>query len=110
MIAAALGEQGVYEGRDGRAISADRLIALVRHIEVRHERAVARQAEKAGQSDLTPVPPSPPQPASSHPPARSRLAPELQPRPAIAPEDEPLSEAEISRLQAEKHSHLFKKG
>lgn len=109
VIAAALGEQGVREGRDGRAISADRLIALVRHIELRNERAAAEQARKAGQSDLTPVPPSPPQPASAHPPARPRLAPELQPRPTATPGDEPLSEAEIRRLQAEKHRHLFKK-
>lgn len=114
VIAAALGEQGVHEGREGRPISADRLIALVRHIEARIERDAAKQAEKAGRRDLTPASPSPPQPpvrpsAADGSPNRPRLAPELQPRPEPVPEDEPLSEAEILKLQAEKHRHLFKK-
>ena len=114
VIAAALGEQGVHEGREGRAISADRLIALVRHIEAQIARDSAKRAENTDRRDLTPVSPGLPQPPArpSGPdgsPTRPRLAPELQPHPSAAPEDEPLSEAEILRLQAEKHRNLFKK-
>jgi len=114
VIAAALGEQGVHEGSEGRPIGADRLIALVRHIEAQLERDALKRAENTDRRDLTPAWPSPPQPPArpSVPdgsPTRPRLAPELQPRLSAALEDEPLSEAEILRLQAEKHRHLFKK-
>ena len=45
-----------------------------------------------------------------HFPDRPRLAPELQPRePTPITEDAPLSEAEIRKLQAERHGHLFNK-
>ncbi|ACS39711.1 MULTISPECIES: hypothetical protein [Methylorubrum] len=112
VIAAALAEQGVRQGRDGQPITADRLIALVRHVEGQQVRAATRQAERAGRPDLTgtlaPAPATQPEPQAP-PRGKPRLAPELQSRPPAASDEAPLSEAEIRRLQAEKHRHLFKK-
>ena len=112
VIAAALAEQGVRQGREGLPITADRLIALVRHVEGQQARAATRQAGRGGQPDLAetlaPLPSVQPEPQAL-PHGKPRLAPELQARPKTASDEAPLSEAEIRRLQAEKHSHLFKK-
>jgi hypothetical protein len=110
VIAAALAEQGVRQGRDGQPITADRLIALVRHVEGQKARATARQAGRAERPDLPGIPAPAAQPEPQAPPHKKpRLAPELQSRLTAVSEEAPLSEAEIRRLQAEKHSHLFKK-
>ena len=112
VIAAALGEQGVHEGREGRPISADRLIALVRHIEAQIERETAKRAGRAARSDVAPpvgLPRSPTQsPVSSGPITRLRLAPELQPGPTAAVRDEPLSEDAIRRENLDRLQHLLK--
>ena len=113
VIAAALGEQGVTQGRDGRPITEDRLIALVLQIEAQIARAAAGSMGRAERIDLAVAPPgtveSPSRPPPPPPAARPRLAPELQARATAVSDDQPLSEAEIRRLQVEKHSHLFKK-
>ena len=113
VIAAALGEQGVSQGRESKPITADRLISLVLQIEGQLARAEAGEAGRAKRADLAAAPsgtaesPSrPPPPAAG---SKPRLAPELQARPTPASDDQPMSEAEISRLQVDKHSHLFKK-
>jgi len=112
VIAAALGEQGVHEGREGRPIGADRLIALVRHIEARIEREAAKRAGKTAHSDLAPpvgLPRSAPRsPAPPGPVTQLRLAAELQPGPAAAVENEPLSEDAIRRENLDRLQHLLK--
>lgn len=112
VIAAALGEQGVHEGQEGRPIGADRLIALVRHIEAQIERKAAKRAGKSARSDVAPpvgLPRSATQsPAASGPVTRLRLASELQPRPAAAVENEQLSEDAIRRENLARLQHLLK--
>lgn len=118
VIAEALGEQGVRQGREGKPITADRLIALVRQIEAQLARAEASLVARAERVDLS-GPPSVPTPepmvaSSSAPPpsskaGRPRLSPELQARPMPISNDRPMTEAEIRQHQVDKHSHLFKK-
>ena len=113
VIAAALGEQGVSQGREGKPITADRLIALVRQIENQLARAEAGTVGRAGRADLAApqpreVKPKPP-PQTATAAGRPRLAPELQARPTSTSDDRPMTEAEIRQLHVDKHSHLFKK-
>lgn len=118
VIAQALGEQGVRQGRDGQPITADRLIALVRQIEAQLARAEAGLIQRAGRVDLaTPPTAAAPRrrgkPTSVPPPSikagKPRLSSELQARPTPPSDDRPMTEAEIRQHQVDKHSHLFKK-
>lgn len=113
VIAAALGEQGVSQGREGKPITADRLVALVGQIENQLARAEAGMVGRAAQADLAAAPPPEVKPKPPHQPAtaagRPRLAPELEARPTSTSDDRPMTEAEIRQLQIDKHRHLFKK-
>ncbi len=97
-VAAGLTAQG-FTTTDGQPITGQAA--------ARAARAEARAARPDRPTSSHPVPP----PTGSTPRA-SRLAPELRPdreRPTPSAADAPLTEAEIQHLQAEKHSHLFKK-
>lgn len=112
-LAAGLTAQGVTQGQ-GDPLTGKRLTALIASV----KRQAARQAAAAARRGTRPDLPRPSTPSVTRqdPPdavprtAVARLAPELQARPAPPPgDDAPPSEAEIRRIQAERHSHLFKK-
>lgn len=109
-VAAGLTAQG-FTTADGQPITGRNLTGIIssvrRQAAARAARAEARAARPDRPTSSHPVPP----PTGSTPRA-SRLAPELRPdreRPTPSAADAPLTEAEIRHLQAEKHSHLFKK-
>jgi len=112
-LAAGLAAQGVTQGQ-GDPLTDNRLTALIASV----KRQAARQAEAKARRRTRPDLPRPSTPSvarqglpdAAPSPAAARLAPELQARPAAPPgDDAPPSEAEIRRIQAERHSHLFKK-
>ncbi|GAA0273094.1 hypothetical protein LNAOJCKE_4626 [Methylorubrum aminovorans] len=116
-VAAGLTAQG-FTTADGQPVTGRNLTGIISSVRRQAAAREARMAARAARLDR-------PEPAraltdpSTPAPPPSRLAPELSrdhpPRrpnrevPAQAGSDAPLSEAEIRRLQAEKHSHLFKK-
>jgi hypothetical protein len=113
-LAAGLTAQGVTQGQ-GEPLTGKRLTALIASIKRQAARRAAAEARRGGRPDL--AGPSAVSTTQRLPPpdlapsaATSRLAPELQARRVPPPgDDAPLSEAEIRRIQAERHSHLFKK-
>lgn len=113
-LAAGLTAQGVTQGQ-GDPLTGKRLTALIASVKRQAARHAAAEARRMTRLDLV-RPPAVSVTRQDPPPDRApaaptpRLAPELQARPAPPPsEDAPLSEAEIRRIQAERHSHLFKK-
>lgn len=116
-VAAGLTAQG-FTTADGQPVTGRNLTGIISSVRRQAAARAARMAARAARLDR-------PEPAraltdpSTSAPRPSRLAPELSrdhptlrsSREARAPtnSDAPLSEAEIRRLQAEKHSHLFKK-
>ncbi|MGX9984668.1 hypothetical protein [Methylobacterium fujisawaense] len=112
-LAAGLAAQGVTQGQ-GDPLTGKRLTALIASVKRQAARHAAAAARRKTRPDLRALTVSTarrePPPESTPSPAASRLAPELRDRPAPPPgDDAPLSEAEIRRIQAERHSHLFKK-
>jgi hypothetical protein len=107
-IAAGLSAQG-FTTADGRTLTGNNLTGVISSVRRQTRRRAARQADREARDDLSGGA-APPVRRPARPPAgdRPRLAPELQPRqPTPATEDAPPSEAEIRRLQAERHGHLF---
>lgn len=109
-VAAGLAAQGLTTA-DGRPITGRNLTGIISSVRRQAAARAARTAARAARPDRPASPQSVP-PSTGATPWSSRLAPELRPdRETAAPSaaDTPLTEAEIRRLQAEKHSHLFKK-
>lgn len=107
-IAAGLSAQGLMQG-EGDPLTGKRLTALIASVKRQAAKRAEAEARRKARPDL-PRPSVPRPPGLSPRAATSRLAPELQPRSSPPPgDDAPLSEAEIRRMQAERHSHLFKK-
>jgi hypothetical protein len=119
-IAAGLTAQG-FRAADGRDLTAANLTGVISSVRRQAARRLAREATRRARADAVPVgvhaDPVPtrvglrPTPSSTLPrdDGASRLAPELRPRSPGPAEEGPPSEAEIRRIQAERHSHLFKK-
>ncbi|MDQ0547548.1 hypothetical protein QO001_006507 [Methylobacterium brachiatum] len=109
-IAAGLSAQG-FTTADGRTLTGTNLTGVISSVRRQMRRRADRQAAREARADV-PSGSAPPARRPAHPSAgdRPRLAPELQPRePTPITEDAPLSEAEIRKLQAERHGHLFNK-
>lgn len=111
-LAAGLAAQGVTQG-EGEPLTGKRLTALIASVRRQAARRVVAEARRRARPDLPRAALTTQQAPPSDLPLRStasRLAPELQAPPVPPPNDDaPLSEAEIRRIQAERHSHLFKK-
>lgn len=109
-VAAGLTAQG-FTTADGQPVTGRNLTGIISSVRRQAAARAARMAARTARPDR----PEPARPLTDRPipaPSPSRLAPELHPkREASAPSalEAPLSEAEIRRLQAERHSHLFKK-
>lgn len=116
-VATGLTAQG-FTTADGQPVTGRNLTGIISSVRRQAAAREARMAARAARPDrseparaLTDLPNPAPRP--------SQLAPELSrdhpalpsncEAPAPTGSDAPLSEAEIRRLQAEKHSHLFKK-
>lgn len=109
-VAAGLAAQG-FTTADGQPITGRNLTGVISSVRRQAAARAARAAKQAARPDRPTSPRSVPAPTGSTP-RSSRLAPELRAdrdTPAPSAADAPLTEAEIRRLQAEKHSHLFKK-
>jgi hypothetical protein len=116
-VAAGLTAQG-FTTADGQPVTGRNLTGIISSVRRQAVAREARMAARAARSDRPPPARALTELANPAPPP-SRLAPELSrdhpslgsSREARAPStsEAPLSEAEIRRLQAEKHSHLFKK-
>lgn len=109
-VAAGLVAQG-FTTADGQPITGRNLTGIISSVRRQAAARAARAAARAARPDRPEPAPSPPSRTGSAPPS-TRLAPELRPDrapPAPAPAEAPLTEAEIRRMQAERHSHLFKK-
>lgn len=109
-IAAGLSAQG-FTTADGRTLTGTNLTGVISSVRRQTRRRADRQAAREARADV-PSGSTPPARRTVRPPVgdRPRLAAELQPlESAPASEDAPLSEAEIRRLQAERHGHLFNK-
>ncbi len=109
-VAAGLMAQG-FTTAGGGPITGRNLTGVISSVRRQAAARASRTAARAARPDRADPAPSPA--ASTGSRSRpTRLAPELRPgraTPAPAPTDAPLTEAEIWHLQAEKHSHLFKK-
>lgn len=108
-VAAGLTAQG-FTTADGRPITGRNLTGVISSIRRQAATRAVKTAARAARSDQPGLVPTPVAQAGLAS-RSSRLAPEFRPdraEPAPAAED-PLTEVEIRRLQAEKHSHLFKK-
>jgi hypothetical protein len=109
-VAAGLTAQG-FTTADGQPITGRNLTGIISSVRRQAAAREARTATRAARPDRPASPQSVPIPTGSAQ-RSSRLAPELSPDrepPGPSATDAPLTEAEIRRLQAEKHSHLFKK-
>ena len=109
-VAAGLTAQG-FTTADGQPITGRNLTGIISSVRRQAAARAAKTAARASHPDRPDPAPSPTSQIIANP-RPSRLAPELRPdrdAPVPAPADAPLTEAEIRRLQAEKHSHLFKK-
>lgn len=109
-IAAGLTAQG-FTTADGRTLTGTNLTGVISSVRRQTRRRAARQAAREAREDVTGgYAPAARRPARPPTGDRPRLAPELQPpEPTPIDDDAPLSEAEIRRLQAERHGHLFNK-
>ncbi len=109
-VAAGLTAQG-YTTANGRPVTGRNLTGIISSVRRQAAARAAKAMARAAHSDRPdPAPRDDAQTASAS--RSSRLAPELRAErdvPAAADTDAPLTEAEIRRLQIEKHSHLFKK-
>ncbi len=116
-VAAGLTAQG-FTTANGKPITGRNLTGVISSV---RRQAAAREARAAARA-ARPDRPEPPRALNDRPSPTapsSRLAPELsrdppgpasqREAPAPAGPEIPLSEAEIHRLQAERHSHLFRK-
>lgn len=116
-VAAGLTAQG-FTTANGQPITGRNLTGVISSLRRQAAARAARAAVRAARPDRREPAASPsdrPNPAASS----SRLAPELsrdppgpasqREAPAPAGSETPLGEAEIRRLQAERHSHLFRK-
>lgn len=109
-VAAGLAAQG-FTTADGQPITGRNLTGIISSVRRQAAARAAKAEARAARPDRPTSTQSVPAPTGSTP-RSSRLAPELRldrETPAPAAADAPLTEAEIRRLQAEKHSHLFKK-
>ena len=109
-VAAGLTAQG-FTTAGGQPITGRNLTGIISSVRRQAAAREARTAARAARPDRPASPQSEPIPTGSAQ-RPSRLAPELRPdreTPGPSASDAPLTEAEIRRLQAEKHSHLFKK-
>ncbi|MBD8908698.1 MULTISPECIES: hypothetical protein [Methylobacteriaceae] len=109
-VAAGLTAQGITTA-DGQPITGRNLTGIISSVRRQAAARAAKAEARAARPDRPTPPHSVPPPTGSTPRA-SRLALELRPdreTPAPSATDAPLTEVEIRRLQAEKHSHLFKK-
>ncbi|MBX9752003.1 MAG: hypothetical protein K5Q68_20620 [Roseococcus sp.] len=109
-VAAGLTAQG-FTTADGQPITGRNLTGVIssvrRQAAARAAKAEARAARPDRSTSAQSVPP-----LTGAAPRSSRLAPELRAdrgTPPPSATDAPLTEAEIRRMQAERHSHLFKK-
>ena len=109
-VAAGLTAQG-FTTADGGPITGRNLTGVISSVRRQAATRAARAAKRAARPDRAALAPLPATSTGSGP-RPTRLAPELHPDRAIpepGPTDAPLTEADIRRLQAERHSHLFKK-
>lgn len=109
-VAAGLTAQG-FTTADGGPITGRNLTGVISSIRRQAAARAARAAERAARPDRAALARPPAAPAGADP-RLTWLAPELRPdraTPSPGPTDAPLTEAEIRQMQAERHSHLFKK-
>ncbi|MGE8131206.1 hypothetical protein ACQKQD_29935 [Methylobacterium sp. NPDC080182] len=109
-VAAGLTAQG-FTTADGGPITGRNLTGIISSVRRQAATRAARAAKRTARPDRADPAPSPAAPTGSGA-GPMRLAPELRPdrdTPAPTPADAPLTEAEIRQMQAERHSHLFKK-